>query len=84
MDTIASFFCVYEVMNHEIHDKLCIQTTILITPTIYGGTSVWRVENLITHGITDRALYLSEAITLCLLFLSLLLVSSHNQSHENI
>ena len=30
MDTIASFFSVYEVMNHDVLTKLRVQTTSLI------------------------------------------------------
>ena len=63
MDTIASFFCVYEVINHEVLTKLCVQTRTLIVLIIYGTTRAWRVENFVTHGITDKVLYLSEAIT---------------------
>ena len=40
--------------------------------------------NSITHGITDKAPYLSEVIALRLLFLSLLLVLLHNRSRANI
>ena len=32
-------------------------------------TRAWQVVNLVTHGITDKAPYLSEEITLRLLFL---------------
>ena len=35
---------------------------------IYGATKARRVENLATHGIMDKAPYLSEAIMLRLLF----------------
>ena len=87
MDTIASVFHVYEVINHEVLTKLRVQTRksiVLIILIIYGTTRAWRVENLVTHGITDKAPYLSKAITLHLLFLSLLLVSLHNRSHANI
>ena len=52
--------------------------TTSIGQKIYGTTRAWQVENLITHGITDKAPYLSKAITLCLLFLSSLFVSLHN------
>ena len=74
METLASFFRVYEVINHEVLTKLRIQTRTSIALIIYGTTRTWRVENLITHGITDKAPYLSEVIALRLLFLSLLLV----------
>ena len=75
MDTIASFFHVYKV-----HTKLHVQMRISIALIIYGTTTAWRVENLVTHGITDKAPYLSKAIAFCLLLLSLLLVSLYNQS----
>ena len=86
MDTIACFFHVYEVVNHEVLTKLCIQTTTSIALIIYGATRAWRIENLVTHGpgITDKAPYLSEAIKLYLLFLSVLLVSLQNRSCANI
>ena len=84
MDTITSFFCVHEVLNHEVLTKLCVQMTTSIALIIYGATRAWQVENLVTHGITDKEPYLSKAITLCLLFLSLLLVSLCNQSRANI
>ena len=46
---------------------------------IYGAldddTRAYQVENLVKRGITDKASYLSEAIMLRLLFLSILLVS---------
>ena len=84
METLASFFRVYEVINCEVLTKLHIQTRTSIALIIYGTTRVWRVENLVTHGITDIAPYLSEAIALRLLFLSLLFVSLHNRSHANI
>ena len=38
MDIIASFFRVYEVLNHKVLTKLCIQTTTLIALIIYGAT----------------------------------------------
>ena len=63
MDIIASFFLAYAVISHEVLTKLCIQTTTSIVPTIYGTTRAWLVENLVIHGITDKASYLSEAIT---------------------
>ena len=44
----------------------------------------WGVENLVTHGITDKVPYLSKVIALRLLFLSLLLVFLHNRSRANI
>ena len=78
MDTTASFFRVYEVIYHEIFTKLRVQTSTSIALIIYGTTRAWRVENLVTHGITDKAPYLSKAITLYLLLLSLLLVSLYN------
>ena len=84
MDTIASFFHVYKVINHEVFTKLRAQTIKSIALIIYGTTRAWRVENLVTHGITDKAPYLSEAIALRLLFLSLLLVSLYNRSRANI
>ena len=74
METLASFFRVYEVINHEVLTKLRVQTRTSIALIIYGTTRAWRVENLVTHGITDKAPYLSEVIALRLLFLSLLLV----------
>ena len=63
MDTIAYFFCVYAVISHEVLTKLCIKATTSIAPTIYGATRAWLVENLVIHGITDKAPYLSKAIT---------------------
>ena len=84
MDTIISFFRVYEVLNHEVLTKLHVQTIASIAHIIYGATRAWQVENLVTHGITDKAPYLSEEIMLRLLFLSLLLVSLHNRSRANI
>ena len=84
MDTVASFFRVYKVINHEVLTKLCKQTIKSIALIIYGVTRAWRVENLITHGITDKGPYLSEAIALRLLFLSLLFVSLYNRSCANI
>ena len=84
MDTIASFFCVYEVINHEVLTKLRVQTRTSIALIIYGTTRAWRVKSLITHGITDKTPYLSEAIALRLLLLSLLLVSLYNRSRANI
>ena len=80
METLASFFRVYEVINHEVLTKLDVQTRTSIALIIYGTTRAWRVENLITHGITDKAPYLSEVIALRLLFLSLLLVFLHNHT----
>ena len=71
-------------MNHEILTKLRVQTIKSIAPIIYGATRAWRAENHITHGITDKAPYLSKEIVLRLLFLSLLLVSLYNRSHANI
>ena len=41
MDTIATFFPVYEVINHEVLTKLCVQTTTSIVPTIYSATRAW-------------------------------------------
>ena len=79
MDTIALFFCVYGVINHEVLTTLCAQTTTSIALTICGATRAWGVENLVKHGITDKAHYLSKVIMLRWLFLSLLLVSLHNQ-----
>ena len=85
MDTITSFFRVYKVINHEVLTKLHVQTIASIAHIIiYGAIRAWRAENLVTHGITDKAPYLSKEITLRLLFLSLLLVSSHNRSRANI
>ena len=63
MDTITSFFRVYKVINHEVLTKLHVQTIALIVHIIYGTTRAWRVENFVTHGITDKAPYLSEEIT---------------------
>ena len=84
MDTITSFFCVYKVINHEVLTKLHVQMIASIAHIIYGATRAWRAENLVTHGITDKAPYLSEEIMLRLLFLSLLLISLHNRSRANI
>ena len=86
METLASLFRVYEVINHEVKvlTKLRVQTRTSIVLIIYGTTRAWRVENLVTHGITDKAPYLSEVIALRLLFLSLLLVFLHNRSRANI
>ena len=78
MVTIAIFFPVYEVINHVVLTKLCVQMTMSIAPIIYGATRAWQVENLVTNGITDKAPYLCEVIMLYLLLLSLLLVSLHN------
>ena len=63
MDTIASFFHVYAVISHEVITKLSVQTATSIVSTIYGATRAWLVEKLIIHGITDKAPYLSKAIT---------------------
>ena len=63
MDTITSFFHVYKVIHHELLTKLHVQTIASIAHIIYGTTRAWRVENLITHGITDKAPYLSKEIT---------------------
>ena len=41
MDTIASFFCVYEVISYEVLIKLCVQAKTLIAPTIYVATIAW-------------------------------------------
>ena len=38
MDLIASFFRVYEVVNHEILTKLRVQMTTSIALIIYGAT----------------------------------------------
>ena len=41
MDTIASFCCVYEVVNHKVREvltKLCAQTTTSTMLTICGAT----------------------------------------------
>ena len=84
MDTIATFFRIYEVINHEALTKLHVQTIKSIVPTIYGATRAWRVENLVINGITDKPPYLSKVITLHLLFLSLLLVFLHNRSRANV
>ena len=84
METLASFFHVYEVINREVLTKLRIQTRTSIALIIYGTTGVWRVEGLVTHGITDGAPCLGGAMALRLLFLSLLLVSLHGRSHVNI
>ena len=62
MDTIASFFRVYAVISHDILTKLCVQTITSIAPTISGATRAWLVENLVIHGITDKAPYLSKVI----------------------
>ena len=85
MDTITSFFRVYNLINHEVLAKLQNRSTITsIAHIIYGTTRAWRVDILVTHGITDKAPYLSEEITLRLLFLSLLLIFLHNRSCANI
>ena len=84
METLASFFRVYEVINHKVLTKLRVQMRTSIALIIYGTTRAWQVENLVTHGITDKAPYLSEVIALRLLFLSLLLVFLHNRSRANI
>ena len=63
MDTITSFFRVYKVINHEVLTKLHVQTIASIVHIIYGTTRAWRVESFVTHGITDKAPYLSEEIT---------------------
>ena len=88
METLASFFRVYEVINHEVLTKLRVQTRTSIALIIHGSTRAWprawRVENLVTHGITDKVPYLSEVIALRLLFISLLLVFLHNRSRANI
>ena len=68
MDTIASFFCLYEVINHEVLTKLHVQMTISIA--LVSMVLLEHGKNLITHGIADKAPYLSKAITLCVLFLS--------------
>ena len=78
MDTITSFFRVYKVINHEVLTKLHVQAIASIAHIIYDAIRAWQAENLVTHGITDKAPYLSKEITLRLLFLSLLLVSLHN------
>ena len=78
METLASFFRVYEVINHEVLTKLRVQTRTSIALIIYGTTRAWQVENLVTHGIIDKASYLSKVIALSLLFLSLLLIFLHN------
>ena len=62
MDTIASFFHVYAVISHKFLTKLRVQMTTSIASTIYGATRAWLVENLVIHGITDKAPYLSKAI----------------------
>ena len=62
MDTIVSFFCVYEVINCEVLTKVRVQTRTSIALIIYGITRAWQVENIVTHGITDKAPYLSKAI----------------------
>ena len=41
MDTIASFFHVYKVINHEVLTKLRVQTIISIVLIIYGTTKAW-------------------------------------------
>ena len=63
MDTITSFFCVYKVINHEVLTKLHVHTIASIAYIIYGATRAWQAKNLVTHGITDKAPYLSEEIT---------------------
>ena len=84
METLASFFRVYEVINHEVLTKLCVQRRTSIARIIHGTTRAWRVENLVTHGVTDKVPYLSEVIALRLLFISLLLVFLHNRSRADI
>ena len=64
MDTITSFFRVYKVINREVLTKLHVDTIASIAyHIIYGATRAWRAKNLVTHGITDKAPYLSEEIT---------------------
>ena len=72
MDTIASFFHVYKVKNHKVFNKLCVQTTTLIRLVIYDAIRVCQVENLVTHGITYKAPYLSKAVMLRLLIIHFL------------
>ena len=42
-----------------------------------------RAESLSTHGIIDKAAYLSQAAMQHLLYLTLSFVSSYNRSHAN-
>ena len=59
----STYSIVYKVINYEVLTKLCeqmIKSTALI---IYGTTRAWRVENLITHGITDKGPYLYITVT---------------------
>ena len=71
METLASFFRVYEVINHEVLTKLRVQTRTSIALIIYGTTRAWRVENLVAHGITDKSSLpkRSNNITLVISFL---------------
>ena len=39
METLAFFFCVYEVINHEILTKLRVQTRTSIALIIHGTTT---------------------------------------------
>ena len=57
MNTIASFFHVYEVINHKALTKLRVQPTILIVlPQIiiyrmegnFGSGKIWRIYNINT------------------------------------
>ena len=41
MDTIAFFFHMHEVINHEVLTKLHVQMTTLISLIIYGATRAW-------------------------------------------
>ena len=54
--------CYNYYINHEDLTKLCVQTRTSIVLIIYSTTRAWRVENLVTHDITDKALYLSEGL----------------------
>ena len=53
---------------------------------ISGTTKAWRVENLVAHGIKDKASYLSEAINNVMLVTSFLIAHFFMQSimHEYI
>ena len=55
MDTVASLFCVYKVINHEVLTKLDVQMTTLIVLIIYGTTILDMVSREpCSHGITDK------------------------------
>ena len=85
MDTIGSSFRVYESRGLRVQTTTLIALPdIIIYGALDGATRAQQVENLVTCGITDKASYLSETITLHLLFLSILPISLYNQSSANI